>query len=231
MFRNGKFVYINQTFANLFKVPIQEIEGKDFDLLFHDLTDEETKKSFFFGEQMKWTGLKKTATPPIPPYQMKNKLESLRKNSLNSFSRSVFIPKLRSRSTSGPMNQKLNKQKEKKIFNEFTAVLSDKMGKVMTCRVVIIPTATSIVKLIGSKNIHFTICLHKLFEKMSILSFPSDVIKNENVGSSNRPFREQIHDGLEPLNFEEKQSTDFSFLSPEVFPLKAIIPTDNILWD
>ena len=193
------------------------------------MTDEDTKKLFYFGKQVNLTGLSARKITPVAFHQMKKK----RKENLNAFSRSVFLPELRSRSTSGESNHKINNEKQKKKIQEFTSVLSDKTGKVMTCRVMIIPTAISTLKLMGSDNVHFTICLHKLFleemfeEKLKILSRPSELTNEENLGSSFRPDRGKAYDDLEPLILVEKPSTDFAFLSPEIFPLKDIIPTDD----
>ena len=179
------------------------------------------------------TALSERKKLPVAFHQMKKK----RKENLNAFSRSVFLPELRSRSTSGENNFKINKEKQENKFQEFTSILSNKMKKVMTCRVIIIPTAISTIKLIGSNNVHFTICLHKLFleemfeEKLKILSHPSELTNEENLGSSFRPYRGKTYDNLEPLILAEKPSTDFAFLSPEIFPLKDNIPTDDSIWD
>lgn len=46
MYRYGRVVSINESFSNLFGVKIKNIEGKNFDFLFNELTDSYTRDRF-----------------------------------------------------------------------------------------------------------------------------------------------------------------------------------------
>ena len=220
----------------------KEIIGKKVDVLFHNLTDVQTRDLFPNENNVKLSraGRSIVTSSPLPLSRKLQKLELSRETDFTSLSRLVSISELRSRSSSnsnsGSNSPRLITKKEE---NEFTAVLCDKRKKTITCRVAVIPIIiqphSQTIKKI--ENIHFTICIQNLFleemfdEKLFSISKSELRQKNERLYISKNQ-NQNNENGLEKfLPLENKSSMD-SFLSPEVFPFRStVLPVDDIIWD